>query len=201
MPDAPDESATASLRRSESNGVTMDERLGALARTPVLLVACDFDGTIAAITRRPADALPEPDAVAALRALAAMPHTGVAVISGRGLEDLRSRLGAVDGVRLIGSHGAEFEPEFGAKLTPELVALRDLVRTATREAAAVNDRLFVEEKPAGAALHYRGVPDSAAAVAIAALRQRTAGLSGVQGAGRQAGPRVERRRGEQGRGP
>ncbi len=157
----------------------MDEWLNALARTQVLLVACDFDGTIAAITGRPADAVPEPDAVAALRSLAAMPHTGVAIISGRGLEDLRSRLGAAEGLRLIGSHGAETEPDSGLKLTPELLALRDLVRAAARDAAAMDERLHVEEKPAGVALHHRNAPDSVAALALTAIRQRTSDLRGV----------------------
>ena len=44
---------------------------------PQLLVACDYDGTLAPIVEDPTQAVPLPEAVAALRALAALPQTTV----------------------------------------------------------------------------------------------------------------------------
>ena len=50
-----------------------------------LLVASDFDGTLAPIVSNPADARPLPGAADALRALAELPSTTVALVSGRAL--------------------------------------------------------------------------------------------------------------------
>ena len=52
-----------------------------LARTPRLLVACDYDGTLAPIVADPTAAKPLPESVHALRSLAALPATTTAVIS------------------------------------------------------------------------------------------------------------------------
>ena len=57
-----------------------------LARTPRLLVACDYDGTLAPIVADPTQAKPLPESVHALRSLAALPSTTTAVISGRACE-------------------------------------------------------------------------------------------------------------------
>src|SRR6266851_2053845 len=67
---------------------SLDERLSHLATTPVLLVACDYDGTLAPIVSDPGTARPLPEAVSALRALAILADTNVALISGRALHDL-----------------------------------------------------------------------------------------------------------------
>ena len=94
--------------------------LAQLARTPRLLVACDYDGTLAPIVPDPQRAVPLPETVTALRALAALPATTTAVISGRALRDLAvlSRLPAE--VHLVGSHGSEFDVGFVHGLTPAL---------------------------------------------------------------------------------
>jgi trehalose-phosphatase len=59
-----------------------------IARTPRLLVACDYDGTLAPITANPDEARPLPESVGALRSLAGLHETTTAVISGRALRDL-----------------------------------------------------------------------------------------------------------------
>ena len=62
--------------------------LDQLASVPNLLVACDYDGTIAPIVEDPMKALPLRETSVALRNLAGLPQTDVAVISGRALRDL-----------------------------------------------------------------------------------------------------------------
>ena len=59
-----------------------------LAHAPILLVACDYDGTVAPIVNDPMKAIPLRDTSVALRSLAELPQTHVAVISGRALRDL-----------------------------------------------------------------------------------------------------------------
>ncbi|HSO14554.1 MAG TPA: trehalose-phosphatase, partial [Arthrobacter sp.] len=83
-----------------------------LARTPGLLVACNYGGTLCAAEGTSTETLPLDSAAIALRALAALPNTHAAVISGRSLRDLAavSRLPAE--VHLVGSHGAEFDMGF-----------------------------------------------------------------------------------------
>ena len=79
-----------------------------LARVPGLLVACNYGGTLCDAEGISTETLPLGSAAIALRALAALPNTHAAVISGRSLRDLAavSRLPAE--VHLVGSHGAEF---------------------------------------------------------------------------------------------
>ena len=108
--------------------VTLD-RIGFDALT-ALLDACDYDGTLAPLVEDPSKAAPLPEAVAALRSLAALPQTTAAVVSGRALRDLAalSRLPAE--VHLVGSHGSEFDIGFVERLAPEQVALRHQLESA-----------------------------------------------------------------------
>lgn len=77
-----------------------------IAETPRLLVALDFDGTLAPIVPQPERAAPLPEAVLALKRLAALRDTDLAIISGRDVADLKSRLGtSTSGLWLSGSHG------------------------------------------------------------------------------------------------
>ena len=101
------------------------------AATPRLLVASDFDGTLAPIVNDPTGARPLPRAAEALIALAALPSTEVMLVSGRALEVLREYSGMPASVHLVGSHGAELESGFAhdvdeallARITAELNAI------------------------------------------------------------------------------
>ena len=87
-----------------------------LATSPILLVASDYDGTLAPIVNDPKKAFPLREVMVALKSLAAMPHTHVAVISGRALRDLAMLTGSPVSVHLVGSHGSEFEAGFADNL-------------------------------------------------------------------------------------
>ena len=67
----------------------LESRLDDAASAPRLLIACDFDGTLADIVDDPLAARPRHVASRALSALASMPNTLVAIVSGRSLDDLR----------------------------------------------------------------------------------------------------------------
>ena len=86
--------------------------LRVLARQPGLLVACNYGGTLTAVDGQTTETLPLDAAAVALRALASLPETHAAVVSGRSLRDLAavSRLPAE--VHLVGSHGHEFDLGF-----------------------------------------------------------------------------------------
>ena len=150
-----------------------------VARVPVLLVACDYDGTLAPIVEDPTRAVPLPEAVAALRALASLPQTTVAVISGRALRDLAALSRLPSEVHLVGSHGSEFDVGFVDALGPELQQLRgELVETLSglvRRRAGVR----LEVKPASVAVHLRGAAPEVSHLVLDAIRTGPATWPGI----------------------
>ncbi|MGA8114045.1 MAG: trehalose-phosphatase [Actinocatenispora sp.] len=129
--------------------------LARIARVPQLLVACDYDGTLAPIVENPSDATPLPEAVAALRALASLPQTKVAVISGRALRDLAVLSRLPSEIHLVGSHGSEFDTGFVQQLDPEQTALRTRLQEELRTLVAEHPGATLESKPASVAVHTR----------------------------------------------
>lgn len=144
----------------------VDARLRELARVPVLLVACDYDGTLAPIIDNPDEARPLRESVAALRQLAAMPDTHVAVISGRALRDLAALSRLPEEIHLVGSHGTEFDVGFADDLSSEQRDLRDRVLGELNNIARRDHGFIVEPKPAGVAFHYRKAEPEIAAIAV-----------------------------------
>jgi len=151
-----------------------------LARTPRLLVACDYDGTLAPIVEDPDQARPLPESVNALRSLAVLSSTTTAVISGRALRDLAtlSRLPAE--VHLVGSHGSEFDIGFVHALEP---AQRDLLTRLKQELQRIiadAEGVFLELKPASAAVHVRKAAPEVAARVLDAIRSGPCTWDGVE---------------------
>ena len=127
----------------------IEDAVAGLAGTDRLLVATDFDGVLAPIVDDPAAVAAIPEAMAALRTLAALPETSVAVVSGRGYELLATLVAPADRFTLVGSHGIEL----GAPATggDELEQLLD-------ELGALADRfpgLHIEPKAVSVAVHFR----------------------------------------------
>ncbi|MBO9627655.1 MAG: trehalose-phosphatase [Microbacterium sp.] len=89
---------------------TSDAALSAVATTPRLVVALDFDGTAAPFVLDPMAARAIPEIAAQVERLAALPDTLVAYVSGRSMDDLRIITEHDDEspVALAGSHGAQY---------------------------------------------------------------------------------------------
>ncbi|TFD09999.1 bifunctional trehalose-phosphatase/glycoside hydrolase family 15 protein [Cryobacterium sp. TMT1-2-2] len=83
-----------------------------LARTPSLLVACNYGGTLSHHVASNVPSVLLEESATALRALAALPNTHTAVMSGRPLRDLAADSRLPREVHLVGSNGAEFDSEF-----------------------------------------------------------------------------------------
>lgn len=141
--------------------------LDTVAATPRLLVTSDFDGTLSPIVNNPADARALPAGSAALLALADLPHTFVALVSGRALEVLRELSGMPASVHLVGSHGAEFDTGFTQTVDGALLA--QIVDSLT-EIASRYPGVNVETKPASVALHVRNASADDGDAALAAAR-------------------------------
>ena len=144
--------------------------LGRIARVPQLLIGCDYDGTLAPLVDDPAAAGPLPEAVAAVRALAALPQTVVAVISGRALRDLATLSRLPSEVHLVGSHGSEFDLGFIERLAPELRDLHGSLLAELTEISRNHPGIRLETKPASVAVHVRGADPDVAERALDAVR-------------------------------
>lgn len=144
--------------------------LAELARTPRLLVASDYDGVLAPFAPDPSRAYPLPAGITALGALAGLPGTAVALVSGRSRDDLAAMTGGAlpAEVQLVGSHGSELAG--GVQLDSAQEALRVRVAAALQEVVADQPGVWVETKPVSLAVHTRPAPaEVGAAVREAAL--------------------------------
>ncbi|MBG6183306.1 trehalose 6-phosphate phosphatase [Arthrobacter sp. CAN_A214] len=156
--------------------------LKTLAATEHLLVAVDFDGTLSPLVERAEDARPLPGSAAALQALAALPRTTTALISGRALDSLRVVANPGPDTLLIGSHGAETWTGTGREpltLTGEQQALLETATAAVQQVVDVHPGSRVEFKPAGVVLHTRTADEDVARAAVEAARAGLADLPGL----------------------
>jgi trehalose 6-phosphate phosphatase len=129
--------------------VSLFDRLSDLAGR--VLVAMDFDGTLAEIVAQPDQVTAVPGALEALTHLVRRHDTDVAVVSGRSMADLL-RMVPTPGVTLIGEHGAAWQGQ--EPPTPEGFAE---IRALLEEAASVRPGARVEVKQASLVVHTRGM--------------------------------------------
>lgn len=127
-----------------------------------LLVASDYDGVLAPLVDDPSAAAPLDGVADVLRRLSAVPGVTVAMVSGRGVADLRTTSGFGGSLRWIGSHGAEYD----GPLAGELAASRDELRDRLAPVVAATPGARLEVKPASVAVHVRQVSDRAAGTAL-----------------------------------
>lgn len=141
-----------------------------------ILLAMDFDGTLAPFSDEPLSSRAEEGAIEALTEAAALPNTEAMIISGRNLENLLTctELELPCELRLVGSHGAEPAPEDGEQINarlgqphPQLSAeqlnLWQQLSTKAHEAASTDPGIWVELKPLAVGLHTRAAHDPAEA--------------------------------------
>jgi trehalose-phosphatase len=159
------------------------EALARFAARDRVLVALDFDGTLAPLVDDPDTAAAPPRALDAVRELTGRPGTSVAVVSGRPLSRLRTLLGPVGPVALIGSHGAEVEVPAGDADADALDAEEKELLAGVHDAVAgivrAHPGTSFEEKPAAVVLHTRRADRATALAATAAALLGPARCDGV----------------------
>lgn len=165
---------------------TIDESLAraltTLAATEHLLVALDFDGTMSPLVERAEDARSLAGSAAALHALAALPDTTTALISGRALDSLRLVAEPGPDTLLIGSHGAETWTGVGGiplSLTGKQQSLLDAATAAIQQVVDAHPGTRIEFKPAGVVLHTRTADHDVARTAVDAARTGLTDLTGL----------------------
>ena len=137
----------------------LDAALAAVAARRPLLVASDYDGVLARLRDDPGAAVPEPGVAEALTRIAAVDGVTVALVSGRGVEDLRRTSGLSGPFRWVGSHGAEHD----GPLTGNLAGVRDHLAALLAPEVGRTPGARLEIKPASVAVHVRQVTDRDAA--------------------------------------
>jgi trehalose 6-phosphate phosphatase len=133
-----------------------EELLERFARSHPRGIFLDFDGTLSDIVSRPELAQPLPGTRSLLAELARRNEL-VAMVSGRPSADLNRLLDMADltGVEAFGQYGIESH-RAGALGSEE-------VRAEVSRAAQEVEGVWVEDKEASLALHYRAAPDPAGA--------------------------------------
>ena len=163
--------------------------LSGFAALPRVLVAVDFDGTLAPLVADPLQARAVAGGLEALREAATLVGVAAAVVSGRDLAtlELLTGIGPHERIHLIGSHGAETSNAAASQSASPGDALLDdaastLLNTVRGELEAIRSAhpaARLEHKPAAVVLHTRGMEPFAAEAATRAARDAGARHSGV----------------------
>lgn len=148
---------------------------GALRRfatLPRVMVAMDFDGTLAPLVDEPMEARALPGSEDLLNRLCALPDTVVAIVSGRALADLLELTRLAEPVLLVGSHGVErsSEARSAAPDTGEQARFAALDEDLAG-VLADHPQARVERKPHSLVLHTRGLPPEEADAAVRAAQE------------------------------
>lgn len=123
-------------------------------------IVTDFDGTVSPIVSQPDAAQITPPNLDFLERLTSIVTT-VAVVSGRTLSDLQSRL-PISGLTLIGSHGMERLAGGEIIIAPETAQYRSIFDTILQELQDLPEKfpgVSLENKAITLAVHYRQAID------------------------------------------
>jgi trehalose 6-phosphate phosphatase len=126
------------------------------------VILLDYDGTLTPITPDADAAYLSPTMQELLSGLTQHPRRRVAIVSGRGLGDLRRRV-VGNGLYLAGNHGLEIEGPGGRYEYPEVHRWRPQIRALAqdlRRDLADLPGVFIEDKGVTLSVHYRRVPQA-----------------------------------------
>ncbi|WP_431220884.1 trehalose-phosphatase [Leifsonia xyli] len=163
-----------------ASAVALASALQQLAQADRLLLALDFDGTLAPFVDVPRGARALPESKAALDRLEHLPGTWVAYVSGRPLTSLETVTEADEDALLIGSHGVEIR--FGRDgvsldLSPEEQGTLRRLGETLQELVDSVPGTKLETKPVGFGVHYRQVAEERGPEVVARAREAAAAVS------------------------
>lgn len=152
-----------------------------LARASCVALFLDFDGTLAPIRLRP-ESVSLPGSVRSLLKRIAQSGVCVAIITGRGLADVRRRVD-LNGVWYAGSHGYFLLAPKGCRLsllTKQQRANIQRVLRSIRPALRSVPGIQIEPKDATISVHYRRAKPSAVRSALVVVRQAVKSNPGLK---------------------
>lgn len=134
-----------------------------------ILVASDFDGTLAPIVSDPAAARALRESAVQLARIASCASVSLAIVSGRSLAEMDKLCKGLPRSWRIGDHGRSAQGPDGAPVEgwpePDGSDAIDAVEEEARELAALHPGMAVERKRHGVCLHLRNVEAASKAVA------------------------------------
>ena len=141
----------------------------------------DFDGTLAPIVEEPTEATLPPETRQYLEMLADNPAVDIAVISGRALEDIRSRVGIPE-ISYAGNHGLERSQDSEVWRHPVVQRRRGDLERVCREIERKLDHIagcFVEDKYATATVHHRQAETDDGSLVLSTVQETVEGIDGL----------------------
>lgn len=161
--------------------VELSQDISRLAACERLLVACDFDGTLAEFVDDPRMAEPASGIMSPLLGLAECAETTCAVISARETDDLAERLAHPQGLIIAGSYGKDLVT--GSGISPAGYKQLHEAAAMLEELAARYAGAWVERKRHAVVLHVRKVREPMAGIALSVARASLATLYGLRAIG------------------
>ena len=142
---------------SAGAGVMPPSVLDELCHTPRLAVLLDYDGTLVPLAKAPELAVPDPEILSLLEALASCPDVDVHVLSGRPRDGLEDWLGQLP-LSLWAEHGFWFRPAPAGAWRAATTVPPDWSKKVSpilEQFTAGTPGSLIEEKTASVAWHYR----------------------------------------------
>ncbi len=168
----------------EGKDVAMEQSSPSAAAPPAIdpvqaSLFLDFDGTLVELADRPEAVSVSAGLSALVERLALKLERRIAVVSGRSTAQLSAFFGPLsDTLALVGSHGAEVRALGSEVVAPKApTALREAEQLFA-EAFVGNERILIEVKTLGVAIHYR--LDQAAETAAVRLASGFASKHGLE---------------------
>ena len=118
-----------------------DEYLGKyVGDSSLLALLLDYDGTLSPIAPHPDLATLPPETRAVLERLARLPDVFIAVVSGRGVNNVRDMVG-IQGITYAGNHGLEIIHPDGTKVGLDVMYCMYFVCVCNNSTASTNLKL------------------------------------------------------------
>ena len=137
--------------------IVLERFFAGIATAEMQALLLDYDGTLAPFHVDPASALPYPGIREALHVIQGCNRSKIILVSGRRAQDVSTLLG-VEGIEIWGCHGMEHLSKSGILQQPSLdsktaAALKHTFDLLVGSGLAE----FIEQKPTGHAVHWRGM--------------------------------------------
>jgi len=141
-----------------NNQLNINAFFSSLSATPLPLLLLDYDGTLSPFTPDRDHAYPYNGVVSRLNNIMATTRTKIIIITGRSIDDLLNLLQLESLPEIWGGHGFEHILPSGKRFTTPLKSDVTDALLAYKKAITDNGLLpYCESKPAGFAVHWRGL--------------------------------------------
>jgi trehalose-phosphatase len=122
-----------------------------------IMLFLDFDGTLVPIVENPSKALIPEEIKGLLKGLSKNRRCRLAIITGRGLRDIKKRVG-LKNIIYSGNHGLEIKgPKIGfeAPISPDYKAILRQIKNELKERVSPIRGALLEDKGLSLSIHYR----------------------------------------------